>query len=80
MGDPVSARPTGERQRLEALFLGQLGWIKRAARALCRRYGLSSDEAADFTSWAKLKLVEDDYAALAKFRGESRSRPTSSWW
>ncbi|MGH7517280.1 MAG: sigma-70 family RNA polymerase sigma factor [Gemmatimonadales bacterium] len=60
-----------ERQSLEALFLGQLGWIERAAAAVCRRHGLSPDEAADFSAWAKLKLVENDYAVFARFRGES---------
>jgi RNA polymerase sigma factor for flagellar operon FliA len=60
-----------DRQSLEALFLAQLGWIERAAAALCRRYGLPADETAEFTSWARLKLVENDYAILARFRGES---------
>ncbi|HET8622560.1 MAG TPA: sigma-70 family RNA polymerase sigma factor [Gemmatimonadales bacterium] len=60
-----------DRQSLEALFLAQLGWIERAAAAVCRRHGLSADESADFTSFAKLKLVENDYAVLARFRAES---------
>jgi RNA polymerase sigma factor for flagellar operon FliA len=38
---------------------------------VCRRYGLSPDDTAEFTSWAKLKLVENDYAVLGRFRGES---------
>jgi RNA polymerase sigma factor for flagellar operon FliA len=60
-----------DRQSLEALFLAQLGWIERAAAAVCRRHGLSPDDTAEFTSWAKLKLVENDYAVLGRFRGES---------
>ena len=60
-----------DRQSLEAVFLAQLGWIERAAPAVCRRHGLSADETAEFTSWAKLKLVENDYSILARFRGES---------
>ena len=71
MGDPVPARPAEERQVLEARFLGQLDWIERSARAICRRHGLSPDDSDDFTSFARLKLVENDYAVLAKFRGES---------
>jgi RNA polymerase sigma factor for flagellar operon FliA len=60
-----------DRQSLEALFLAQLGWIERAAAAVCRRHGLSPDDTVEFTSWAKLKLVENDYAVLGRFRGES---------
>jgi RNA polymerase sigma factor (sigma-70 family) len=62
---------TPERQRLEALFLSQLGWIERVAAAICRRHGLARDDADEFASWTTLKLIEDDYAVLRKFRGES---------
>ncbi|HEX7241210.1 MAG TPA: sigma-70 family RNA polymerase sigma factor [Longimicrobiaceae bacterium] len=60
-----------ERQQAEALFLENLARIERIAASLCRRNGLSGDEADDFGSWARMKLVEDDYAVLRKFRGES---------
>jgi RNA polymerase sigma factor (sigma-70 family) len=59
------------RQQLEALFLANLSAIQRIAGAVCRRHGLSGDEAADFGSWVSLRLVESDYAMLGKFRGES---------
>jgi RNA polymerase sigma factor (sigma-70 family) len=59
------------RQELEALFLSHLGAIERIAGAICRRHGMAGDDAADFGSWVKLKLVENDYAILGKFRGES---------
>ncbi|HTA73847.1 MAG TPA: sigma-70 family RNA polymerase sigma factor [Gemmatimonadaceae bacterium] len=59
------------RQELEALFLSHLGAIERIAGAICRRHGMAGDDAADFGSWVKLKLVENDYAVLGKFRGES---------
>ena len=62
---------TRERQDLEALFLANLSWIDRTAAALARRYGLSGEEGREFTSWARLRLIENDYAALGKFRGES---------
>src|SRR5919109_1132038 len=64
-------RTMPDRQALEALFLRNLGWIERALASVCRRYGVSRDDAEDFASWAKLKLVEDDYAVLGKFRDES---------
>ncbi|HEX8276804.1 MAG TPA: sigma-70 family RNA polymerase sigma factor [Longimicrobiaceae bacterium] len=60
-----------ERQDLEALFLDNVGRVERVAALLARRYRLEHGEAEDFTSWAKLKLIEDDYAVLRKFRGES---------
>jgi RNA polymerase sigma factor for flagellar operon FliA len=56
---------------LEALFLQHLPVIDRAAAVVARRYGFSPDDAAELTSWIKLRIVEDDYAALRKFRGES---------
>lgn len=62
---------TLERQRLEALFLSQLGWIERVVASVSRRNGLARDDAADFASWTTLRLIEDDYAVLRKFRGES---------
>jgi RNA polymerase sigma factor for flagellar operon FliA len=55
----------------EALFLANLGWIDRAIASLCRRQGLAGDDADDFASWARFRLMEDGYALLRKFRGES---------
>jgi RNA polymerase sigma factor (sigma-70 family) len=59
------------RTDLEALFLEHLPWINRVADLLSRRYTLSAADAEDFASWARMKLLEDDYAVLRKFRGES---------
>ncbi|HXB25063.1 MAG TPA: sigma-70 family RNA polymerase sigma factor [Gemmatimonadaceae bacterium] len=59
------------RQQLEALCLANLTAIQRIAGAVCRRHGLSGDEAEDFGSWVSLRMVENDYAILGKFRGES---------
>lgn len=63
-----------ERQRAEALFLANLEWVERSVSSLCRRYGLGGDEGEDVCSWVKLKLIEDDYAPLRKFREESSIR------
>jgi RNA polymerase sigma factor for flagellar operon FliA len=63
-----------ERQKAEAFFLANLEWIERSAASLCRRYGLGGAEAEDVCSWVKLKLIEDDYAPLRKFRGDSSIR------
>jgi len=69
LASPPSMPP--ERQRLEALFLSQLGWIERVVAAVSRRNGLARDDADDFASWTTLRLIEDDYAVFRKFRGES---------
>lgn len=63
-----------QRQEAEALFLANLRWVERCAASLCRRYGLRGDEVDDIASWVKLKLIEDDYAPLRKFRGDSSIR------
>jgi RNA polymerase sigma factor for flagellar operon FliA len=55
----------------EALFIENLALIDRIVASVARRQGLGRDDAADFASWIKLKLIESDYAALRKFRGES---------
>jgi RNA polymerase sigma factor (sigma-70 family) len=62
---------TQDRQALEALLRDNLGLVDRIAASLCRRHGLAGDEADDFVSWTHSRLVEDDYATLRKFRGES---------
>ncbi len=62
---------TPEPQGPEALFISHLGWIERVAGAASRRHGSSTEDAEDFASWAKLKLIEDDYGVFRKFRGES---------
>lgn len=61
--------PLDEPQRL---FVDNLEDVDRIIGILARRYALPPDERDDFDSWAKLRLVEDDYAKLRKFRGESR--------
>lgn len=60
-----------ERHEAERLFLDNLRWIERVLGMLSRRQGLSGDDADDFASWAKMRLIEDDYAAIRRFRGES---------
>src|SRR5215216_1633249 len=62
---------TLERPQLETLFLDNLSVIERIIGAACRRYGLVSADAEDAASWLKLRFVQDDYAVLQKFRGES---------
>jgi RNA polymerase sigma factor (sigma-70 family) len=59
-----------DRQNAEDLFLGNVDWIGRAAAKACRRQGLEH-EAEEFATWVRMKMLQDDYAVLRKFRGES---------
>jgi RNA polymerase sigma factor (sigma-70 family) len=58
----------------EALFLSQLDLIERVIGFVCARQHLASADADDFSSFVKLKFVENDYALLAKFEGRSSLR------
>jgi RNA polymerase sigma factor (sigma-70 family) len=53
---------------LEQLFLANLPFIDRAAAKGCRRYGLNLAESEDFAQEVKLKLVDDGYGVLRKFK------------
>lgn len=43
--------------------------IDRLIGAACRHQSLKPEDIEDFSSWVRLKLVEDDYSILAKFEG-----------
>jgi RNA polymerase sigma factor for flagellar operon FliA len=60
-----------DRLNLEALFLAHLGWIDRVASVACSKHGVWGAEAEDFAAWVRMKLMEDDYAVLRRFRGDS---------
>lgn len=55
----------------EGLFLHSLPRIEGIAASVCRMYSVWGDEAEDFASWVKERLIDDDYAVLRKYRGES---------
>ena len=59
------------RPDLESLFVANLPAAERILSALARRHALSRDAAEEFSAWAKLQVIENDYAVLAKFRGEA---------
>lgn len=67
---PAVSRSAGESPR--DLFLAHLALIERVIGYACRRHHLRQVEAEDFASAVKVKLIEDDYAVLRKFQGESR--------
>jgi len=66
-GERTGAAATGRE-----LFELHLDVIERVIASVGRRRSMSSDEADDFASWARVKLLEDDCAILGKFRGKSR--------
>jgi RNA polymerase sigma factor (sigma-70 family) len=63
---PLPPEPTPEQ-----LFLAHLPHIKRVSAHHCRKYGFSREETEDFVSWVQIKLIEDDYDTLRKFKGKS---------
>jgi RNA polymerase sigma factor (sigma-70 family) len=60
------------RSELEALLTNNLEWLRGAATVVCRRHRLDADETDEFVSLVVVKVMEDDYAILRKFRGESQ--------
>jgi RNA polymerase sigma factor for flagellar operon FliA len=61
-----------DRLNPEALFLEHLSWIDKVASAACSKHGVWGDEAEDFITSMRIKLMENDYAILRKFRGTSQ--------
>jgi RNA polymerase sigma factor for flagellar operon FliA len=55
----------------EQLFLEQLTLIERVIAGICSRNHCSASDKEDFASYAKLKIIEDDYGVLRKFQGLS---------
>ena len=67
-----AARPRMlDREAAEALFLKHLDWIDRVASMTCSSHGVWDADAEDFTAWVRMKLVEDDYAVIRRFLGNS---------
>lgn len=53
------------------LFEQELPFIDRVVVSICRRNAFPPDESEDFASWAKLRLVDDDFAVFRKFQSRS---------
>lgn len=56
------------------LFESHYRLVEELIRFVSRRHRLGVDEREDFTSYAMLKLVDQDYARLRKYRGDSSFR------
>ena len=57
------------------IYLAHADLIERALATVCRRNNVYGADAEDFSSTARLHLIEDDYAVLRRFEGRS-SLPT----
>jgi len=69
------ALPSGaDSPHAERFFLSQLPTIDRIIAFVCRRNRLSGAEADDVRSLIHLKLIENDYEILRRFRGQSTLR------
>lgn len=55
----------------EQVFLAHLALIERIIAAVARRHALVGDDADDFASWTRARLIENDYAILQKFENRS---------
>lgn len=55
-------------------FEAHLGLIQEVIRSVAHRHRLRPEEVADFTSYALLKLIDNDYRILRSFRGKSSLR------
>ncbi|MFY9826969.1 MAG: sigma-70 family RNA polymerase sigma factor [Thermoanaerobaculia bacterium] len=53
----------------DQLFLKSLPLIEKIIAFASRRSRFSREDGEDFSSWVKLKLIEDDYGVLRQFKG-----------
>lgn len=61
-----------EEQSAEDLFRDNVDLVDRVLASTGRRFALRPHEVEEFAGWARLRLIDDDYATLRKFRGEAR--------
>ena len=55
----------------ERTFLDNLPVIDRVISVIARRHSLAQVEAEEFASWARARLIDNDYATIRKFGGRS---------
>ncbi len=66
--------PLSDRAELEAALAEHVSWINQCAAHVARRHGLRQDDAEEFGSWVRARMVGRDYEVLRKFRGDSSLR------
>jgi RNA polymerase sigma factor (sigma-70 family) len=55
----------------EDFFRGHLKLIEQVIAHACQRFRLRREDAEDFSSWVKIKLIENDYRKIREFKGTS---------
>lgn len=63
-----------DRQTAEQLFLEHVPWIDRLVAQACAKHRLWGSDAEEFAGWLRMRMMEDDYAIIRNFRGESGLR------
>lgn len=66
--------PTPEDAQLTTTFTEALTIADALVEQLCRRHRMRRQDAEDFSSYVRLKLLENDYKILRRFAGRSRLR------
>src|SRR5688572_32957113 len=56
------------------LLLSNLGLIRELVTRIVRRQGLPSDDADEFESFTRLRLIENDYHVLRSYSGAGELR------
>ncbi len=70
--DNVAALPRLSRQQAEQLLLQHIALLDQLTTFAARRHGILPSEREDADGWIKLRLVENNYSILRKFRGGSQ--------
>ncbi|MEE8526716.1 MAG: sigma-70 family RNA polymerase sigma factor [Thermoanaerobaculia bacterium] len=56
----------------EAVFSERLGLLRQLTERICQHHRFDVDAAADFSSWALLRIMDNDYAILRAHSGKCR--------
>ena len=67
-------RPALAEQTPEQIFLANLSTIDSLVQTVARQRRMTSADAEEFAAIARLRLIEDDYVIIRKFRGGSSLR------
>ncbi len=57
--------------RPHEIFERNVSLVERLLTTVCRRHAFPPDESEEFASWAKLRLIDDDYAVFRKWQERS---------